>query len=71
MDFRIGVIVLLYELKTKMLISCTITTQLICPFVFAYAKTRFSHYVAHIHLDNIHTKYYTYQRKGHIVYVVL
>ena len=26
-----------------MLISCTVTVQLICVFVFAYAKSRFSH----------------------------
>ena len=26
-----------------MLISCTVTVQLICTFVFAYAKIRFSH----------------------------
>ena len=25
------------------LISCAVTTQLICVFVFAYAKSRFSH----------------------------
>ena len=34
--------------KTKALISCTVTAQLICVFVFAYAKTRFSHNEAHI-----------------------
>ena len=28
--------------KTKALISCTVTAQLICTFVFAYAKNRFS-----------------------------
>ena len=33
--------------KTKALISCAITAQLICVFVFAYAKTRFSHNEAH------------------------
>ena len=31
-----------------MLISCAVTAQLICAFVFAYAKSRFSHDVAHI-----------------------
>ena len=30
------------------LISCTFTAQLICAFVFTYAKGRFSHYTAHI-----------------------
>ena len=28
---------------TKALISCTVTVQLICIFVFTYAKSRFSH----------------------------
>ena len=31
-------------MKTKALISCTVTA--ICAFVFAYAKSRFSHDVA-------------------------
>ena len=31
-----------------MLISCAVTAQLICTFVFAYAKIWFSHDVAHI-----------------------
>ena len=39
--------------KTKALISCALTTQplttqLICVFVFALAKIRFSHDAAHI-----------------------
>ena len=29
--------------KTNALISCAVTAQLICVFVFAYAKSRFSH----------------------------
>ena len=29
-------------MKTKVLISCVVTTQLICAFVFTYAKSRFS-----------------------------
>ena len=29
--------------KTKALISCTVSVQLICAFVFALAKSRFSH----------------------------
>ena len=33
--------------KTKALISCAITAQLICGFVFAYADCLFSHAVAH------------------------
>ena len=31
---------------TKVLISCTVTTQLIYAFVFAYGKSRFSHEAA-------------------------
>ena len=31
-----------------MLISCAVTAQLICSFVFAYAKIRFSHVAAQI-----------------------
>ena len=30
-------------MKTKALISCPVTVQLICVFVFAYAKSWFSH----------------------------
>ena len=36
--------------KTKALISCAVTTRLICVFVFA--KSRFSHAVAHIHFNS-------------------
>ena len=32
----------IYVAKTKPLSSCAVTTQLICVFVFAYAKSRFS-----------------------------
>ena len=34
--------------KRKALISCAFTAQLICAFVFAYAKNRFSHVVGQI-----------------------
>ena len=37
-----------YVAKTKALISCAVIAQLICTFVFAYAKSRFSHDAAHI-----------------------
>ena len=34
----------IFVAKTKVLISCAVVTvQLICTFVFAYAKNRFSH----------------------------
>ena len=35
-------------MKTKVLISFAVTAKLICVFVFAYAKRRFSHDTAHI-----------------------
>ena len=38
----------MYIAKTKMLISCAVTAQLICVFVFAYAQSRISNDVAHI-----------------------
>ena len=34
--------------KTKALISCTVTAQLICVFIFAYAKSRFTQGTAHM-----------------------
>ena len=36
----------IYVVKTKVLMSCLVTAQLICTFVFAYAKSMFSHDVA-------------------------
>ena len=38
----------IYVSKTKVLISCMVTTQLICTFVFTHAKSRFSHDAAHL-----------------------
>ena len=35
-------------MKAKALICCTVTAQLICIFVFAYAKSRFSHDASHL-----------------------
>ena len=40
--------IVLFVTKSKVLISCTVTVQLICIFGFAYAKSRFSHDTAHI-----------------------
>ena len=37
----------IYLAKTKALISFVVTAKLICVFVFAYAKSRFSHDAAH------------------------
>ena len=42
--------------KTKALISFAVTAKLICVFVFAYAKNRFSHNKAH----NLQTKHHAY-----------
>ena len=39
--------------KTKALISFAITAKLICVFVFAFAKSRFSHDAAHIIMNEI------------------
>ena len=52
LKFRILKVEGLYYLcrKNKALISCTVTSQLICVFVFAYAKIRFSHDAAQIEL---------------------
>ena len=38
----------IYVAKTKALIKFAVTAKLICVFVFAYAKSRFSHDEAHI-----------------------
>ena len=36
--------------KTKALISCVVTAQLICGFVFAYANYWFSHAMTHLYV---------------------
>ena len=38
----------IYVAKTKALIRCAVTAQLICLFVFAYAKSSFSHDAAQL-----------------------
>ena len=40
----------MYVAKTKTLISFVVTAKLICVFVFAYAKSRFSHDAAQINM---------------------
>ena len=45
----------MYVAKTKMLISFPVTAQLICAFVFVYAKSRFSHDAVHIDSDSTAT----------------
>ena len=39
--------------KTKVLISCAVTVQLICVFVFAYANCWFSHAAAQIYTTTL------------------
>ena len=49
-----------YVAKTKALISCAVTAQLICAFVFAYAKSRFSHDATHcVSESDLSTSYTT------------
>ena len=50
--------------KTKALISFAVTAKLICVFVFAYAKSWFSHNEAHIMLVLYNTSYNYYKSKG-------
>ena len=38
----------MYVVKTKALISCSVTAQLICAFVFAYSKNRLSQLASQI-----------------------
>ena len=40
--------IVVFAAKTKMLISCAVTAQLICVFVFAYVGCWFSYAAAHI-----------------------
>ena len=42
----------MYVAKTKALISCAVNAQLICVFVFGYAKNRFSDNEAHMDSNN-------------------
>ena len=48
--------VTIYVAKTKALISCTVTVQLICVSVFAYAKSRFSHDPVHFQVMSYHSQ---------------
>ena len=43
----------IYLVKTKVLIGCAVTVQLMCVFVFAFAKM-FSHEAAHMSLSIFH-----------------
>ena len=48
-----------YVAKTKALISFAVTAKLICVFVFAYAKSQFSHDEAHMCYDTYHIPVYS------------
>ena len=55
------------------LISCVVTAQLICTFVFAYAKSSFSHetaHIIHVHVLNGQLGYVVFSfgglRTGHL-----
>ena len=43
----------IHKAKTKALISCAVTAQLICAFVFAYAKIQFPNDMAHVVLPEL------------------
>ena len=38
----------IYVAKTKALINCAVNPHLICAFIFGYAKSKFSPYMAHL-----------------------
>ena len=42
------IIIIIYVAKIKVLVSCAVIAQLICTFVFAYAKSMFSHGTAQL-----------------------
>ena len=46
----------MYVAKTKALIRCAVTAQLICAFLFAYAKSRFSYDAAQITCPGVSMK---------------
>ena len=47
-----GIALSTYVGKTKALITFVVTAQLICAFVFAYAKSRFSHEASQMYLKD-------------------
>ena len=70
----IVMLVIIYAVKTKVLISCAVTVQMICAFVFAYAKCRFSYDLAHttvvlinVDLSYIFTEEDTYGSYGRLL----
>ena len=54
--------------KTKALISFAVTAKLICVFVFAYAKIRFSHDATGIY--NQSSNYFTTFFSGNVIRVL-
>ena len=55
--------------KTKALISFAVTAKLICVFVFAYAKRRFSHDAAHFVLLTVPRRYFRFGSLCLLVFV--
>ena len=45
---RRGIVLSGHVAKTKALISFAVTAKLFCVFLFAYARSRFSHVAAHL-----------------------
>ena len=52
--------------KTKALISCTVTVQLICAFVFAFTKSRSSHDPAHFVIQKQEISFRMFVPKGYV-----
>ena len=60
--------------KTKALMSCADTAQLICAFVFAWTKVLFSHDTVHIELSDLRftisiVGYFCKLKKFHVTYI--
>ena len=49
----------IHVVKTKALISCAVTAQLICIFVFAYANCWFSHAQAQIIMNHVSKRFFS------------
>ena len=50
-------------MKTKALVSFPVTAQMMCTFVFAYAKSRLSHDVSHIRVGSC-SEIFVFKRGG-------
>ena len=59
----------IYVAKTKALIGCMVTAQLICAYVFVYAKSIFSQDVAHLILNFY--RFHSMNKIRHLKFLVL